>query len=201
MAHPYGHATRVPPQGAVRLEALLPGSGPSDLEVGFARGHFLFARARAEPARRLLGLEVRLKWVVLAEQKIAALGLPNVRVYSGDVRDVLPRLEGEALFETIFIHFPDPWWKRRHQHRLVLSEEMMPHYRRVLSPGGHLFVQTDVPDRGVAYRALLDAAAGFAKDEPEGGLPDNPYGIRSHREKKCLEAGLPIWRLRYRRVS
>lgn len=200
MPHPYGHATRVPAVGEVPLEALVPGAGPCDLEVGFARGHFLFARATAEPGRRLVGLEVRLKWVVLAEEKIASLALPNVRVYSGDVRHLLPRLAGEGLFGTIFIHFPDPWWKRRHQHRLVLAEDMLPHYRRVLAPGGHLFVQTDVPDRGAAYRALLDAAPGLVRDEPEGGLPDNPYGIRSHREKKCLEAGLPIFRLRYRRV-
>lgn len=200
MAHPYGHATRVPAEGPADLAVLLPGDGPCDLEVGFARGHFLFARAAAEPGRRLLGLEVRLKWVVLAEEKIAKLGLPHVRVYSGDVRHVLPRLQGEGLFETIFIHFPDPWWKRRHQHRLVLSEDMMPHYVRVLAPGGHLFVQTDVPDRGAAYRALLDATPGLVRDEPEGGLPDNPYGIRSHREKKCLEVGLPIFRLRYRRA-
>lgn len=199
MAHPYGHATRVPPEGGVRLEALVPGDGPCDLEVGFARGHFLFARAQAEPGRRLLGLEVRLKWVVLAEERIAALGAPHVRVYSGDVRSVLPRLEGEGILDTVFIHFPDPWWKRRHQHRLVLSEDMMPHYRRLLAPGGHLFVQTDVPERGAAYRALLDATRGFTRDEPPGGLPDNPYGIRSHREKKCLEADLPVFRLLYRR--
>jgi tRNA (guanine-N7-)-methyltransferase len=200
MPHPYGHATRVPAEGSVPLDALVRGSGPCDLEVGFARGHFLFERAKAEPTRRLVGLEVRLKWVVLAEEKIASLDLGNVRVYSGDVRQLLPRLEGEGILETVFIHFPDPWWKRRHQHRLVLSEDMLPHYRRVLAPGGHLFVQTDVPDRGAAYRVLLDAAPGFARDEPEGGLPDNPYGIRSHREKKCLEAGLPIHRLSYRRV-
>ena len=200
MVHPYGHATRVPREGAVSLAALMPGQGACDLEIGFARAQFLVARAKAEPGRRLLGLEVRLKWVVLAEQKVAALGLENVRVYSGDARDVLPRLEGEELFETIFAHFPDPWWKRRHQHRLVFSEHMLPHYRRLLRRGGRLFVQTDVPERAAVTRALLDAAPGLERDEPPGGLADNPFGIPSHREKKCLQVGLPVFRMLYRRV-
>ena len=200
MAHPYGHATRVPPEGPLSLDALVPGAGPCDLEIGFARGHFLLPRAKAEPGRRLLGLEVRLKWVVLAEEKIAAQGLPNVRVYSGDVLQVLPRLSGEGVFGVVFAHFPDPWWKRRHQHRLVIAADLLPEYRRLLAAGGHLFVQTDVPARAAAMRSLLDATEGFVRDEPEGGLPDNPFGIRSHREKKCLEAGLPVFRMLYRRV-
>ncbi len=71
MAHPYEHAMPVPASGPLGLATLVPGEGPCDLELGFGRADFLLERARRHPERRLLGLEVRLKWVAIAEEKLA----------------------------------------------------------------------------------------------------------------------------------
>ena len=53
----------------------------------------------------------------------------------------------------------------------------------------------DLTGNGIANQARL-----FHRDEPETGLPDNPFGIRSHRERKCLEVRLPVFRMQYRRA-
>ncbi|MBI2896193.1 MAG: tRNA (guanine-N7)-methyltransferase [Deltaproteobacteria bacterium] len=194
MAHPYEHATPVP-AGPLDLGALVPGEGPCDLELGFGRADFLLERARRHPERRLLGLEVRLKWVALAEEKLAARGLTNARAYAADALRTLGRIEGAAVFETIFLHFPDPWWKRRHERRLLVAPDMLAQFERLLTTGGLLFIQTDVPDRARAYRELLLSAPGFSDAGP---VDENPFGIASHREKKCIQAGLPIHRLLFR---
>ena len=45
----------------VTLDALIPGAGPVEIEIGPGRGGFLFERALARPEARLIGLEIRLK--------------------------------------------------------------------------------------------------------------------------------------------
>jgi tRNA (guanine-N7-)-methyltransferase len=100
------------------------------------------------------------------------------------------------------VHFPDPWWKKRHETRLVLGEPVLAQIARLLCDGGELFVQTDVEDRAAQYEALLTGAADL---EPAGDgagslrLAANPYGARGNRERRVEQDGLPVHRLRVRR--
>jgi len=63
-------------------------------------------------------------------------------------------------------------------------------------------VQTDVMDRAERYETLLvHPLLEPAGDEPGSPvLAVNPYGARSNREKRADEDGLPVCRLRYRRL-
>jgi tRNA (guanine-N7-)-methyltransferase len=64
----------------------------------------------------------------------------------------------DACISAAFIHFPDPWWKRRHHKRLVVANELTLALQRVLTPAGELFVQTDVEERAQAYFEILSQA-------------------------------------------
>jgi tRNA (guanine-N7-)-methyltransferase len=75
---------------------------------------------------------------------------------------------------------------------------------RLLRPGGELFVQTDVEDTAEAYRAAIEARPEFAPFGDQAGsalLAENPYGARSPRERRVIASGLPVTRLRYRRIE
>ena len=99
------------------------------------------------------------------------------------------------------MHFPDPWWKKRHQKRLVMGDVLLDHVARLLLPGGELFVQTDVEERADQYEAMISEHGRF---EPFGDvtgsarLAENPYGARSPREHRAIADGIPIHRLRFR---
>jgi tRNA (guanine-N7-)-methyltransferase len=149
----------------------------------------------------LLGLETRRKWVGLARRRAAARGLGNVEPWFGDARAVLGTWGPPGAFAAIFVNFPDPWWKKRHQKRLVVEAEAVGVMARLLRPGGALFVQTDVAERAAAYRAVLEAEPRLheARGRGEGADGSNPFGVASHREGKCLEAGLPVFRLLFER--
>src|SRR5262249_14735650 len=100
------------PDGPLDLAVLLPGNGDVQIEIGFGRGQFLIQRAQAAPGSRILGIEVKRKWSYLVEQRCQKLGLSQVRVFGADARDVLARLGPEASVARVFMHFPDPWWKK-----------------------------------------------------------------------------------------
>jgi tRNA (guanine-N7-)-methyltransferase len=207
--HPYARAPRLPDDEIVALESLLaregaaPLEGPIEIEIGSGRGGFVFERCDARPDVRLLALEIRLKWATLVDERLVRRGYGDrARVFNADARDALRRFTPAGVVSVFFLHFPDPWWKKRHEKRLVMGEPLAVEMARLLRDGGEIFVQTDVEERAELYAGVL---GGVAELEPAGDvegsprLAGNPYGARSPREHRAIEDGLPIERLRFRR--
>jgi tRNA (guanine-N7-)-methyltransferase len=121
-------------------------------------------------------------------------------VFFADARTALPRFRAACL-STVFIHFPDPWWKKRHQKRMVVSEPLLVELRRLIVAGGELFVQTDVEERALAYQGLIDSFDGFEPALASARIDDHTFGARSPRERRIMSDGLPIFRLLYRRCG
>ncbi len=201
--HPYAFAARFPDESDVDIDSLLPGQGPVEIEIGPGRGGFMFERAAAAPDRRLLGLEIRLKWSAIVDTRLSKQGLgARARVLNTDAREALTRLRPDASIDTFFLHFPDPWWKKKHTKRLVMNPDLLHQIARLLRVGGEFYVQTDVEERALEYEAQIGAHEAF---EPAGDVEgsarmvENPYGARSPREHRAIDDGLPVTRMRYRR--
>ncbi|MCS6900579.1 MAG: tRNA (guanine-N7)-methyltransferase [Myxococcales bacterium] len=202
-ANPYANAPRLPEGDGIPILTILPEGGLVEIEIGPGRGAFLFERLAARPDVSLLGLEIRRKWAQIVDERLRARGLGGrARVLAEDAREALRRLEPSGSVETFFIHFPDPWWKKRHAKRLVVGDTLLREIVRLLRPGGELYIQTDVEGRALQYQQGVATHADFepAGDEPGSPLlAANPYGARSNREHRTDADGLPVWRLRWRR--
>ncbi len=199
----YAEAPRLPAGDRIDVRALVVGS-QYELEIGPGRGGFLFERAEAVPGAALLGIEVRRKWAQLVDARLSKRGFgERARVFAEDAKDALRRLGPDALFTCVFMHFPDPWWKKRHAKRLLMDAPLLAEIARLLAPGGELFLQTDVVERAAQYEELVKGEPRFAPSGDSMGSPrlvDNPYDARSPRERRAIQDGLPVHRLRYRRT-
>jgi tRNA (guanine-N7-)-methyltransferase len=195
---PYSDAPRLPEGKPLDPRTLLGTMSPVEVEIGPGRGGFIYERVAADPTVRIIGLEIRRKWATIVDRRLVALGhAPRARVFAEDARDALSRFVDQSV-DKVFVHFPDPWWKKKHQKRLVISAPLLDELARVLVPGGDVFVQTDVEERAQRYEELFAAHAGF---EPCAGGPriaENPFVARSPRERRAETDGLPVFRLRYR---
>ena len=197
---PYAHAPRLPVETEVIDPRTLVGSGlmPVELEIGPGRGGFLLERVVTAPVA-LIGIEIRRKWATIVDERLKKMGHgQRARVFAEDARSAIARFADDS-FSAVYIHFPDPWWKKRHQKRLVVGYDFARSLLRVIGPGGELFVQTDVEDRAQSYHAQLQAVEGLEPVESSPWVSENPYGARSSRERHALRDGLPVFRLRYRR--
>jgi tRNA (guanine-N7-)-methyltransferase len=175
-----------------------------ELEIGPGRGWFLVERAAAEPRAALVGLEIRRKWAAIVDARLAKRGLASrARVFAEDAAHALPRIGPDGSVRRVFLHFPDPWWKKKHRKRLVMQGAFLGEVARLLEPGGELFVQTDVEDRAVEYAHMVDLDLRFAPDGDVTGSPriaDHAYVARSPRERRAIADGLPVYRMRWRRA-
>jgi tRNA (guanine-N7-)-methyltransferase len=109
----------------------------------------------------MIGLEIRLKWATLVDDKAREMGLGSrARVFAEDIRLALPRLT-DASFSRVFVNFPDPWWKKRHAKRRLANGGVMDQIARILCPGGELYIQTDVWNTARAYRDAVAGHPGF----------------------------------------
>jgi tRNA (guanine-N7-)-methyltransferase len=181
----------------------LPADRDVEAELGCADARFLFERAPHHPGTYFLGLEIREPLVDEVNRKARVAGLANLRAVFCNINVDLPALVPDASLTRVFINFPDPWFKRRHQKRRLMNDELVDVLHRKLRRGGELFFQSDVFDLALdAMAALEDVPDRFANvDGPWSFVRDNRYGARSLREVRCEVRGVRIWRLCYRRVG
>ncbi len=188
------HAPRAP-EGHFSLESVLEGTGPIELDIGFGRGLSLFERAAVAPESRILGIEVKTKLAYQIDERLRKREIPNVSVFCGDAREILKRAEPDRSVRRVSLHFPDPWWKKRHDKRRVIAETLLGELERLMEPGAELFIQTDVQHRAEQYLAQIRARPAFELPSASGFVDENPFGARSNREKRAIEDGLPVWRI------
>jgi tRNA (guanine-N7-)-methyltransferase len=210
---PYANAPRLPPGESLGVEQILgsdsspvaaasaPG-GLFELEIGPGRGGFILERLAQGADVRIIGLEIRLKWASLLDDRVRELGYAERgRVFAEDIRHALPRLATGSL-SKVFINFPDPWWKKRHAKRRLANGGVVQQLARLLCPEGELFVQSDVLGTAHAYRSEIEEHPAFLPLGDVAGsamMAENPYGARSPRERRVMADGVPVIRMRYQR--
>ena len=164
---------------------------PALLDIGFGHGESLLALAAAYPHERLLGVEVHAPGQLSAMDRVVAAGAVHVRVLPADVTDLLPLLAPASLRLIQAVH-PDPWPKRRHAGRRLLSGPVLSRCVDLLAPGGVLHVVVDDDTYAAGVRETL---AGLPMQPIElAPPPETKYGRRARA------AGRTVHRIAYGRI-
>lgn len=157
-----------PPSGRFDPRALMTGAAEVWLEIGFGGGEHMAAQAARRPDVLILGAEPFQNGVASALRHIDEAHLENVRVHDGDARELMARMP-DACLDRIFVLFPDPWPKTRHNKRRIVQAETVAEFARLLKPGGRLRFASDWADyvdwslerflRNADFRWSADAAS------------------------------------------
>lgn len=170
------------------------------LEVGFGGGEHLASMAKKYPNMGFVGAEPFLNGVSsllahlsgshLKESRSFELEsgrVDNVRIWPDDVRELFPYFPN-AVFDCIFVLYPDPWPKARHAERRFINMANLKHLNRLISSEGKLYVATDVP--AYAEWALLQVQESglFEQTNVDTSLPPEDW-VTTRYEQKALKAG------------
>jgi tRNA (guanine-N7-)-methyltransferase len=85
------------------------------------------------------------------------MALSNVRVVRHDAVEVLAEMIAPASLAGVHVFFPDPWPKKRHHKRRLLSAAFVHALAQRLAPGGYLHAATDWEDYAHEMLATLNA--------------------------------------------
>jgi tRNA (guanine-N7-)-methyltransferase len=167
---------------------------PLHVDLGCGDGAFLFALAEQTPGKDFLGFERLLHRVKKACRK--ADTIDNMRVLRIDTPYAVRYLLPEQSVEMFHLLFPDPWTKRRHEQRRIVTPDFLKAIYAALVPDGVLRIATDQAEyfdqiRGVAAQSELFGLA-------EGNGSDYPA---STFETQYKERGFEIYRFELRKVS
>jgi tRNA (guanine-N7-)-methyltransferase len=171
------------------------------LEIGFGGGEHLIWQAKANPSVGLIGCEPFQDGVVKALAAIERDRIGNVRLHADDARPLLRWLP-RASIGRAFILFPDPWPKKRHHKRRLVSEATLAQLAQVMRAGAELRIATDIGDyagwilEAVRNEASFVWTARGPADWRERG-PDWPP---TRYEEKALSEGRRCSYFRFRRV-
>ena len=179
---------------------------PIHLDIGSAKGEFLIELATKYPDWNFVGLEIREPLVRLCEKKIEQLDLHNVKFLFCNVNvsldEWLKDLDYGQL-RRVSIQFPDPWFKRKHFKRRVLTKNLINSIAKSMIKDGEIFIQSDIFKLFEYMSNTIDKSRYFQKKDLGymRFLDDNPYNVKTDRELFSLQKNLPIYREIYIRNS
>lgn len=171
------------------------------LEIGFGGGEHLAHQASLNPDMGFIGCEPFLNGVANLLQHVEKNSLKNIRIFKGDARVFLDALPSASL-DHVFLLFPDPWPKARHNKRRFISPENLVKLARVLKPGGILQLATDHVDYFEWMVDHLEKCLDFKWLNPNSGeWGQEPHiWTQTRYQKKALTEGREARFLRYERV-
>ena len=134
-----------PGRAPVDLERQFGAKDKFRLEIGFGSGEHLIRVAGSHPEIGLVGCEPFISGVASLLAKLRSREMANIRIYPGDVRDVLDVLPDGSI-NLAYLLYPDPWPKKRHYRRRFVTPEFLRPLARVLERRAEFRIATDVPD-------------------------------------------------------
>ena len=168
---------------------------PVEIDLGCGDGSFLAATAAKYPGTDFLGIERLLGRVRSTCRRIERHGLTNARVLRFEISHAVELLLPLKSVTGFHMLFPDPWPKRRHAPRRLVTENFLALLHRALIDDGLVRIATDDAEyfrqiTQIVSRTRLFSA--FCDDAPRA---------MSKFEKEFVEEGVPIHRLALRKIS
>jgi tRNA (guanine-N7-)-methyltransferase len=130
---------------------------PLVVEIGSGRGEALVRAAEQHPELDFLALEVYVPGVAQTLVTMRHLGVVNVRIAIVNAAEALATMLAPGSVHEVHTWFPDPWHKKRHHKRRLVTPAFAALVARVLEPGGAWRLATDWEDYAEHIREVLDS--------------------------------------------
>lgn len=165
------------------------------LDIGCGPGAFVLALARARPQDNVLGLEIRPHLVEVGRAQLQADNLAHADVLLANANLHLDALLPDHCVSMVSINFADPWFKKRHHKRRVVTDDLSAILMRKLVPHGEVHVMTDVEALARVTRRTLAQAHFVDANPPDKWPATSTTGLQSERERWHVARGDAVWRM------
>jgi tRNA (guanine-N7-)-methyltransferase len=176
-------------------------NAPLFLEIGIGNGEFIVWIAKKNPQSNFIGVEVSKKYLKKAANRVAKEGLKNVKLMHIEASKFISKFLERETLSGIYINFPDPWLKKKHKKRRLISKPFVWLIADRLILDGFFLMVTDCEDYAYEVVELFSYCQAFSPlwDTPiKNELPD--YYLTKYG-RKWLFSGLPIFYIGFKKKS
>lgn len=160
------------------------------VEVGFGSGRHLLYRAKEEPNKKFIGIEIYKPSIEQVRRRCELEGIDNVYLVDFDARLLIETMKEGSLSE-VYVHFPVPWPDS--PTRRVMSERFLRSCSAALRDGGFVELRSD--DRDYFEYSFCEAMS-LPKSRLEV-KKNEPAEIVSKYEDRWLRKGKDIFEMRF----
>lgn len=137
------------------------GAAPLIVEIGSGSGEAISFAAANNPETNFLAIEVYRPGAAQLAARIRREQLRNVRVACMDAVEILDTLFDEGSIAELWVFFPDPWHKKKHRKRRLITADFVQKAARVIYPTGVWRLATDWSDYAVQMREVFSGSPSF----------------------------------------
>jgi tRNA (guanine-N7-)-methyltransferase len=170
-------------------------SGAWHLEVGFGDGRFWTMHHAHEGNANYLGVEISGVSVLKARARLREARVQNAILSRLAAEFVVRNIVPVGALSRVYVNFPDPWPKARHEDERLLQVKFLEMLSTRLVPDGELWLTTDHP--GYFEFGLLNATATDLYDVFQPDPP--PAALETKYALKWRDMSLPIHHARFRK--
>ena len=154
---------------ALNLGEIFPTYKTRIMEIGFGMGEATAILAKDFPETAFLAVEVHRPGVGKLCARLKENGSENVRILQHDVIDVINNQLADDSLDGVHIFFPDPWQKKKHTKRRLITPEFLKLIHPKIKKGGFIHVATDwVPYAEFALKSFAQTP------DYHGGVVERP---------------------------
>ncbi len=121
---------------------------PLYVEIGMGKGRFIIENAKRYPDICFVGVEMYESVMIKATRRLDEMGVEgpdNVRFIRCDALDLKDFLLPGSI-DRLYLNFSDPWPKKRHAKRRLVSERFLVLFREFLKKDAVIEFKTDNKD-------------------------------------------------------
>ena len=168
------------------------------VEIGFGNGDSLLQQAKNQPEYNFIGIEVHGPGVGHLIHHAHSESIHNIKVIRHDAVEVLKHQIADNSLKQLQLFFPDPWHKKRHHKRRIISPEFIQLVKQKLKNGGFFHMATDWQHYAEQMLAQMDATPGFLNTSGTGNY-SKTKGSRCETkfERRGVKLGHGVWDLIY----
>jgi tRNA (guanine-N7-)-methyltransferase len=182
---------------SLNLSEFFPTTQPVEVELGCGDASFIVNHAKAHPGRNFIGVERLGGRIRKLDRKGRRAGLTNLRGVRIESSYFLEYLLPPKSAAALHIYFPDPWPKRKHLKNRFINERFIEIAKRVLVPGGIVYLRTDHEDYFEQMTSVFAAATAFRAVE----TPPDLSALLTDFEADFQKQGIQTRRAAYELVK
>ena len=112
------------------------------LDVGSGYGETSMFLAKKFSDKVVISCEKYIDGNIILLKNIEKNNINNIQLYNGNVYDVLESTN-KKYFGLVWIFFPDPWPKKRHAKRRLITSDFLIKLHKILKENSNIYIATD----------------------------------------------------------